>query len=123
MAGTLVTTTSELPVSIVPSLIRDLSTTRQKLFYPSGATSLVLMYKLLPGATAVVGQFAKVVINATSDADANGRLAVDGSFISLCQGDDLILYASSESPIFRVDVKTEFAVGSEKTLFQVIAGV
>lgn len=123
MAGSLVMTTSEVPVATVPALIRDLSTTRQKLAYPSGAKFVSIMYKLLPGATATANQFAKVVINATSDADADGKLAVDGSNIIVCQGDDLIVYASSDSPIYRIDVKTEIAVGTEKTVFQVIAGV
>lgn len=123
MAGSLVMTTSEVPVATVPSLIRDLSTTRQKLAYPSGAKFVSIMYKLLPGATATANQFAKVVINATSDADADGKLSVDGSNIVICQGDDLIVYASTDSPIYRIDVKTEIAVGTEKTVFQVIAGV
>lgn len=123
MAGSLVMTTSEVPVATVPALIRDLSTTRQKLAYPSGAKFVSIMYKLLPGATATANQFAKVVINATSDADADGKLSVDGSNIVICQGDDLIVYASTDSPIYRIDVKTEIAVGTEKTVFQVIAGV
>jgi len=123
MAGSLVMTTSEVPVATVPALIRDLSTTRQKLAYPSGAKFVSIMYKLLPGATAAANQFAKVVINATSDADADGKLSVDGSNIVICQGDDLIVYASTDSPIYRIDVKTEIAVGTEKTVFQVIAGV
>jgi len=123
MAGSLVMTASEVPVATVPALIRDLSTTRQKLAYPSGAKFVSIMYKLLPGATATANQFAKVVINATSDADADGKLSVDGSNIVICQGDDLIVYASTDSPIYRIDVKTEIAVGTEKTIFQVIAGV
>ena len=123
MPGSLVMTTNEIPLATVPALIRDLSTTRQKLAYPSGAKFVSIMYKLLPGSTATANQFAKIVINATSDADADGKLAVDGSNIVVCQGDDLVIYASAASPIYRVDVKTEIAVGTEKTILQVVAGV
>lgn len=123
MAGALVMTTSEVPVTVVPSLIRDVSNVRQKMVYPSGAKFVSIMYKLLPGATAVSGQFLKIVVNATSDADADGKLSVDGSNIIMCQGDDIVLYASDLSPVYRIDVKTEIAVGSEKTVLQVVAGV
>lgn len=123
MAGALVMTTSEVPVTVVPSLIRDVSNVRQKMVYPSGAKFVSIMYKLLPGATAVSGQFLKIVVNASSDADADGKLSVDGSNIIMCQGDDIVLYASDLSPVYRIDVKTEIAVGSEKTVLQVVAGV
>lgn len=123
MAGALVMTTSEVPVNVVPSLIRDVSNVRQKMVYPSGAKFVSIMYKLLPGATAVSGQFLKIVVNASSDADADGKLSVDGSNIIMCQGDDIVLYASDLSPVYRIDVKTEIAVGSEKTVLQVVAGI
>jgi len=123
MAGMLVTTTSEVPVTVVPSLIRDVSNVRQKMVYPSGAKFVSIMYKLLPGATAVSGQFLKIVVNASSDADADGKLSVDGSNIIMCQGDDIVLYASDLSPVYRIDIKTEIAVGSEKTVLQVVAGI
>lgn len=123
MAGALVMTTSEVPVTVVPSLIRDVSNVRQKMVYPSGAKFVSIMYKLLPGATAVSGQFLKIVVNASSDADADGKLSVDGSNIIMCQGDDIVLYASDLSPVYRIDVKTEIAVGSEKTVLQVVAGI
>ena len=123
MAGALVMTTSEVPVTVVPSLIRDVSNVRQKMVYPSGAKFVSIMYKLLPGATAVSGQFLKIVVNASSDADADGKLSVDGSNIIMCQGDDIVLYASDLSPVYRIDIKTEIAVGSEKTVLQVVAGI
>ena len=80
---------SEQQAALAPAIIRDLTTTRQSVSYPSGALWLVLSYRLLPGATAVANQFARVVINAASDSDANGKLALDGAFVALCQGDDI----------------------------------
>lgn len=114
---------SEQQAALVPAIIRDLTTTRQSVSYPSGALWLVLSYRLLPGATAVANQFARVVINAASDSDANGKLALDNAFIPLCQGDDLVLSASPADPITRVDVISSAAVGAEKTLLCINAGV
>ena len=114
---------SEQQAALTPTIIRDLTTTRQSVSYPSGALWLVLSYRLLPGATAVTNQFARVVINAASDADANGKLALDNAFIPLCQGDDIVLSASAADPITRVDVITSAAVGAEKTLLCINAGV
>lgn len=114
---------SEQQAALTPAIIRDLTTTRQKVAYPSGALWLVLSYRLLPGATAVTNQFARVVINAASDADADGKLALDSAFLPLCQGDDLVLSASSADPITRVDVISSAAVGAEKTVLAINAGV
>jgi len=114
---------SEQQAALTPAIIRDLTTTRQKVAYPSGALWVVLSYRLLPGATAVANQFARVVINAASDADADGKLALDNAFMPLCQGDDLVLSASSTDPITRVDVVTSAAVGAEKTILAINAGV
>lgn len=105
------------------ALIRDLTTTRQQVALPSGALWVSVQYRLLPGATAVANQFARIVVNAASDADANGRLALDGAFIALCQGDELLIAGQDDDPITRIDVVSSAAVGSEKTLLQVLAGV
>lgn len=105
------------------TLLRNPSTTQQTIFYPSGALSVALSYRQLPGGTPVAGQFARIVVNAASDADAAGRLATDGAFIPLCQGDDLSFGASGSDPITRIDIKTSQAVGAETTLLTVIAGV
>lgn len=123
MAGSLVMTTNEVPFAVVPSLVRDLSNTRQKFVYPSGAKFISITYRLLPGSTATTNQFAKVVINAISDADANGKLSTDSANVVVCQGDDIIIYAQGDDPIYRVDIIAEVAVGTEKTVFQIIAGV
>lgn len=113
----------ERPGALAASVIADLTTTRQKLAYPSGAKWVALSYRLLPGATAVTNQYAKVVINAVSDADADGKLATAGGYLVLCQGDDLLLAAPDSEPITRIDVITAQVVGSEKTLLQALAGV
>jgi len=118
-----VVTPSEMPGSAALSIIRDLTTTRQKISLPSGALWAVLSYRLLPGATAVTNQFARFVINASSDADADGRLATDGAFFAIAQGDDVLLSASTSTPITRIDVIASVAVGVEKTIFTVSAGV
>ena len=88
--GLPITPDSERAAQLVPDIIRDLTTTRQKRLYPSGAMWINLSYRLLPGATPTANQAVKVVVNATSDADATGKLATDGSFIPLFQGDDLL---------------------------------
>lgn len=103
----------------VQSIIRDLTTTRQSVSLPSGAKAIVISYRLLPGATAVTNQFAKYVINAASDSDASGKLATDGAFIPLFQGDDHILAFESGSECTRIDLITEQAVGSEKTVVSI----
>lgn len=114
---------SEQQGALLSAIIRDLTTTRQKIDLPSGAVWLALSYRLLPGATAVTNQFARVVINASSDADATGKLATDNAFIPLCQGDDIVVSALPGDPITRVDAIASAAVGAEKTLLIVNAGV
>lgn len=114
---------SEQNAALTSAIVRDLTTTRQSTLYPSGALWAVLSYRLLPGATAVANQFARVVVNASSDADAAGKLAADGSFIPLCQGDDILLSASAADPITRLDYLTSAAVGAEKTILSINAGV
>ena len=90
---------------------------------PSGAVWVNMAYRLLPGATATANQFARYVVNASSDSDADGKLATDGAFFMLCQGDSVQIAAPSDDPITRIDVIASVAVGSEKTLLQVMAGV
>ena len=105
------------------TLLRNPSTTRQTILYPSGAVTLALSYRLLPGATAVASQFLRFCINAASDADATGKLATDNAFSVLTQGDDKVLSAASAAPITRLDVVTSVAVGAEVTLLEITAGV
>lgn len=103
--------------------ITDLTTTRQKLEFPSGARWMALQYRLETGETATANQWAKICLNAASDADADGKLATADAHIMLFQGDDLYLTASAEDPITRVDVIAQAAVGTEETRLQVLAGV
>lgn len=114
---------SEQQGSLSSFIARDPTTTRQVVQYASGAKFAAVSYRLLPGATAVANQFAKFVVNAASDADANGKLATDGAFTALCQGDDVLLSAAPNDPILRIDFITEQAVGAEKTILQILAGV
>lgn len=105
------------------TMLRNPSTTVQTILYPSGCISLALSYRQLPGGAAVAGQFARVVINAASDADAAGKLSTDNAFLPLCQGDDISFGAAPSDPITRVDVRTSVAVGTETTLLTLMAGV
>ena len=114
---------SEVPGAMATFIARDITTTRQVVQYASGAKWAVVSYRLLPGATAVTNQFAKFCINAASDADANGKLATDGAFVAICQGDDVLLSAYSLDPLTRIDFITEQAVGAEKTVLQILAGI
>lgn len=104
-------------------LLRNFSNTRQTVLYPSGAVTLALSYRLLPGATATASQFLRYCTNASSDADAAGKLATDNAFGILLQGDDKVLSAASTAPITRLDVVTSAAVGTEVTLLEITAGV
>lgn len=123
MSGYPVESPAERAGTLVSVLIRDITTTRQRIVLPSGAKVVSISYKLLPGATAVTNQFLRVVLNASSDADADGKLATDGAFIPICQGEDITIPAESDALITRIDLITSAAVGSEKTLVRVLAGV
>ena len=113
--------TSPAAASLTESLKLDLTTTRYTFSFASGAKWMLLSYRNLPGSTAVTGQYAKLVFNCTTDAEANGKLVTEGAYTTLCQGDDLEL--SSLDGITRVDVISVVAVGAEKTLFRILAGV
>lgn len=121
MAGYPVVPPSEADGSLVSASFADPSTTQQTVSYAgTGAKWVTLSYRLLPGATAVANQYMKVVINASSDADAAGKLELSGGYIVMCQGDDIAL---SSSGVTRVDFATAAAVAAEKTIFQALAGV
>ena len=121
--GLPVNSPTELAAYVGSTVIRDLSTTRQTISLPSGAKWVQITYRLLPGATATANQFAKLVVNASTDAEATGKLAVDGANLPIFQGDDLAIAAQSDSLITRIDVVTEAAVGTEKTVMRIIYGV
>jgi hypothetical protein len=119
MSGYPVVPPSEADALLVPTSIANLTTTRQRIGF-EGAKWVSISYRLLPGATATAGQYAKLVINAASDADADGKLALTGGFIPVFQGDDILISAAS---ITRLDVIAAQVVGSESTMLRVLAGV
>lgn len=104
--------------SIINDEIADLTTTRQKKDYPSGATAVELSYSQgsTSGNTASTGRAAYVVFNATSDDDANGRLALAGSRKRIALGYDYGQLATDGDPITRVDAIAEAAEGGHSTL-------
>lgn len=114
---------SERDAQAVPDILRDLSTTRVKRAWPSGAKWVNLSARLANGATGTTNQLYKFVINATTDADAAGRLALDGAFYPLFQGDDLTVTAPDGALITRLDIVAEQAVGTEKTFIRIVVGV
>lgn len=122
MSGYPVVPPSEQDASVVSVDISNLTTTRQKLSYPSGAKWVTLRYRQLMGGTQTTGQYCKIVVNAASDADADGKLALSGGYTSLVQGDD-IQFSSSDSSITRIDVIAAVAFGTETSLLTIAAGV
>lgn len=121
--GLPVNSPTELAAYVGSTVIRDLSNTLQTIQIPSGAKWVQITYRLLPGATATANQFAKLVVNASTDAEATGKLALDGANLPIFQGDDLAIAAQSDSLITRLDVLTEAAVGTEKTALRIVWGV
>lgn len=90
--------------------------------YPAGAFRFTASYRLLaPTANATAGQYAKVVVNAASDADAAGKLATAGQYYGIAQGDDWVYTADLANPVTRIDFTAAVAVGTESTYFQIIA--
>lgn len=114
---------TELAAFVGSTVIRDLSTTLQTVNLPSGAKWVQITYRLLPGATGVTNQFAKCVTNASTDAEATGKLGIDGANLPIFQGDDIALAAQVGSLITRLDFITEAAVGAEKTALRIVWGV
>lgn len=121
--GLPVNSPSEVAAYVGSTVIRDLSTTLQTVDLPTGAKWVQITYRLLPGATAVANQFAKCIVNASTDADATGKMGVDGANLPIFQGDDIAIAAQSDSLITRLDFITEAAVGAEKTALRIIWGV
>ncbi|MHB0978389.1 MAG: hypothetical protein ACYC1K_03270 [Minisyncoccota bacterium] len=108
----------QIPGSLVPYEVINLTTTRVRLDYPSGATALEFSYRQNSpsGTTAAVGRAVYIVFNATSDDDANGKLALAGARIRLPLGDDFGHLATDADPVTRVDVISEAAETGHSTL-------
>ena len=123
MSGYPVIAPSEKPATLTQTHIADLTTTRQRVTFPSGAKWVQITYRLLPGATATANQYAKAVFNAVSTVDADAKLATTGAHAPVFQGDDLTFTFSDDNLCTVLDVVTNAAVGSEKTILRVLAGV
>ena len=108
----------QVPGSLVIYQINNLTTTRQRLDFPSGATAIEYSYRQNSpsGTTASTGRAAYIVTNATSDDDANGKLALDGAHERVALGDDAGETRKLGSPITRVDVISEAAETGHSTL-------
>ena len=104
--------------SLVWNEIANLTTTRQSLTFPSGATAIEFSYRQgsSSGNTAATGRATYIVFNPTSDDDANGKLALAGARERLPLGDDYGALATDEDPFTRVDVISEAAEGGHSTL-------
>lgn len=114
---------SEIPATLTQTHIADLTTTRQQVTFPSGAKWVQITYRLLPGATATANQYAKACFNAASTTDATSKLATVGAHVPVFQGDDLTFTFSDGNLCTVLDVAANAAVGSEKTILRVLAGV
>lgn len=72
-----VITFDQLPGPIVIYEIDNLTTTRQDVYFPSGALAILISYKQ-SGTIAATGRFAYVVENPTTDQDADAKLSTPG---------------------------------------------
>ena len=106
--------------NLVCAHITTLTTTRQSIAYSSGAKWLLISYRLMTSATAVAGQYIKVVFNAASDADAAGKFLTPGAYVPLFPGDDLPMDTES---ITRIDLISNSAAAADVYAVRVLAGV
>lgn len=107
---------------LVTRHIADITNTRQSVSIPTGAKWVSLSYRLLPGATATANQMLRVCLNAVSNDHANNMLSLDGMYVVVFQGEDLTLPAD-DVRINRLDLIAAAAVGTEKTMLRIVAGV
>lgn len=123
MSGYPVETPTERSAGVVVKSVFDVTNARQKIELPTGAKWISLTYKLLPGATPTANQYLKVVFNAASDDHADGLLAIAGAFLPVVQGEDIQIPFEKASVCTRIDIQAALAVGTEKTILRIIAGV
>ena len=105
--------------SLVRNEIANITTTRQKIDYPGGATAVEFSYTQgsSSGNTAATGRAVYIIENATSDADADGKLALAGARDRIVLGGDPVgILATSDDAITRIDVISEAAEGGHSTL-------
>ena len=97
-----VPTFSEQTGSLVVDEKNDLTTTRYKISLPSGGDAIEISYHNV-GAAASTSKGLYFVLNATSDADADGKLALAGARQFLLLGDSAVVLADPDNPITRID--------------------
>lgn len=124
MSGYPVENPSERAAGVVFKTILDISNIRQVVELPTGAKWVAISYMLLPGATAVTGQYIKAVFNAASNDHADGLMTLPDSFLVIFQGAPAIQVAFENGSLCtRLDLQAAAAVGAEKTIVRIVAGV
>ena len=108
----------QVPGSIVIYEVINLSNSRVTRNFPSGATAIEFSYRQnsSSGTTTATGRAVYIVVNATSDPDADAKIALIGSRDRLALGDDTGEIRADSSPITRVDVQAEAVEGGHSTL-------
>lgn len=108
------------PGSKIVYEIRELSNARQRVEFPSGATAIEIAYGQgsYNGNVAATGRAARMVFNATSTPDADGKLPTAGMAerISL-GGDPFAELRDASDPIYIVDLIAEAVESGNSTLF------
>lgn len=120
MSGYPVIPPSEKDGTLTTYEILNPTTTRQKLSFPSGIKWASISYRLVSG-TAVASQRALFCVGASSDADADGKLALNGGYIPMVYGDDVQF--SSDGTATRLDFITTNAIAAEISIIRVLVGV
>lgn len=123
MSGYPIESPSERSAGVVIKVLIDVTNVRQKIELPTGAKWVSITYKLLPGATPTTGQYIKMAFNAASDDHANGLMVIPNASLPVFQGDDIQIPFEKPALCTRIDLQAVAAVGSEKTVVRIIAGV
>ena len=125
MSGYPVEAPSERSATLTQTYIADLTTTRQRISFPSGARWVHVIFDDV-GTTAVNGQFCKMVFgtvtNPVTEAQANGILTTTGC-VALALDRSLTFSFTDGAEALTLDVIAAAAVGSGKTVLTVMWGV
>jgi len=117
---------SERPATVTQTHIVDLTTTRQRVTFPSGAKWVHVLFADI-GTTAVNAQFMRLVAGTKqmplSEAEADGRLSVTGAHIAVPYGVPLTLTFADENLCTSIDVVAAVAVGAGKNIVTIIGGL
>lgn len=98
----------------------NLTTTRYKISIPSGATAIEMSYYNLGASTAKGLYF---ITNATSDAEADGKLALVGARRFLLLGESAVMLIDPNAPITRIDVIAHTADVSGDGKLEILARI